>query len=134
MQNSTEEQTVLANQQYHNGNQEAYYGSYKPRLIEFSGAEGEDFRHFMEILDSFFAVSNITNDARKIVILKAQLRRTAKSFLDSKIEFGNTGTSNTMTYKEAIDVLKERYITASLINRYLISFNELMQGPEEHPL
>ena len=52
----------------------------------------------------------------------------------SKIEFGNTGTSNTMTYKEAIDVLKERYITSSLINRYLISFNKLMQGPEEHPL
>lgn len=133
--NTTQEQTVLANQ-HHNAtytNQESYYGSYKPRLIEFSGAEGEDFRNFMEILDSFFAVSNITDETRKVIVLKAQLRRTAKSFLESELHSGGSTSTNTLTYTQAIEKLKSRYITPELINRYLISFNELVQGADEHP-
>ncbi|KAG1130850.1 hypothetical protein G6F38_013423 [Rhizopus arrhizus] len=46
---------------------------YRPRLIEFHGYEGEDFRHFLEILESFLAISNTHNDSRKLVILKSQL-------------------------------------------------------------
>ncbi|KAG0901524.1 hypothetical protein G6F33_013011 [Rhizopus arrhizus] len=51
---------------------------YRPKLIEFYGYEGEDFRHFQEILESFLAISNTNTDARRLVILKSQLRRAAK--------------------------------------------------------
>ncbi|KAG0921264.1 hypothetical protein G6F57_022121 [Rhizopus arrhizus] len=54
--------------------------SYRPTLIDFHGYEGEDFRHFLEILESYFALNNIALDARKLTILKAQLRGAAKVY------------------------------------------------------
>ncbi|KAG1016311.1 hypothetical protein G6F25_014104 [Rhizopus arrhizus] len=55
--------------------------SYRPTLIDFHGYEGEDFRHFLEILESYFALNNIALDARKLTILKAQLRGAAKVYI-----------------------------------------------------
>ncbi|KAG1138812.1 hypothetical protein G6F37_010145 [Rhizopus arrhizus] len=46
-------QTVLATV----NNQSAIQG-FRPRLIEFYGYEGEDFRHFQETLDSYLAIKN----------------------------------------------------------------------------
>jgi predicted alpha/beta-fold hydrolase len=45
-------QTALANASNHTFNQ-----GYRPRLIEFYGYEGEDFRHFQEILVKYFKYS-----------------------------------------------------------------------------
>ena len=45
--------------------------SYKPRLIDFCGYEGEDFRHFRDTLESYFAITNQKNAARKASILNA---------------------------------------------------------------
>ncbi|KAG1618144.1 hypothetical protein G6F46_004144 [Rhizopus delemar] len=59
--------------------------SYRPILIDFHGYEGEDFRHFLEILESYFALNNITQDPRKLTILKAQLRGAAKVYYEKEI-------------------------------------------------
>ncbi|KAG1295830.1 hypothetical protein G6F64_013273 [Rhizopus arrhizus] len=75
---------------------------YRPRLIEFHGYEGEDFRHFLEILESFLAISNTHNDSRKLVILKSQLRRAAKTYYENVILKENTE----LTYDMAIEKLK----------------------------
>ena len=131
------EQTVLAAQAPTNysliPNQDSYFGNFKPRLIEFSGAEGEDLRYFLDTLNNFFILSNITSDSRKVIILRTQLRRTAKSYLENTFTAGEGDLANTVTYQQAVDLLKKRYITEELLNRYLCAFNEVIQGPEEHP-
>jgi hypothetical protein len=102
---------------------------YRPRLIEFHGYEGEDFRHFLKILESFLAISNTHNDSRKLVILKSQLRRAAKIYYENIILKENTE----LTYDMAIEKLKEHYITPELIQSYELGFNEMYQGDQEHP-
>ncbi|KAG0846993.1 hypothetical protein G6F17_012935 [Rhizopus arrhizus] len=102
---------------------------YRPKLIEFYGYEGEDFRHFQEILESFLAISNTNTDARRLVILKSQLRRAAKIYFERVILKENP----TVTYEEAIEQLKKHYITPELIQNYELEFNEMMQGEQEHP-
>jgi hypothetical protein len=70
----------LANASNHTFNQ-----SYRPRLIEFYGYEGEDFHHFQEILDSYLAITNTLSDDRKLIVLKSQLRRAAKIYFEKEI-------------------------------------------------
>lgn len=108
------------------------YGTRKVSLVYFSGAEGEDFRNFEEALESHFAMHNITTNARKLLILRAQLRRTAKNFFDRRL-YREPTLAQGLTYQEAIDILKTEYVTPELINRYTMGFNMLMQGKEEHP-
>ena len=57
---------------------------YRPKLIEFYGYEGEDFRHFHELLDSYLILSNTHSDSRKLAILRSQLRRAAKVYFEKK--------------------------------------------------
>lgn len=108
------------------------YPSRKMTLIEFSGAEGEDFRNFEEALESYFAMHNIMADSRKLLILRAQLRRTAKNFFERRLA-REPVLEPGLTYQEAIDILKVEYVTPELITRYTIGFNLLSQGKEEHP-
>jgi len=119
-----QEQIVLAALNGSNSSQ-----SYRPRLIEFYGYEGEDFRHFQEILESFLAISNTNSDTRKLIILKSQLRRAAKTYFERVIlkEYPN------VTYTEALDLLKNHYITPELIQNYEMEFSEMQQGEQEHP-
>ena len=117
-------QTVLATV----NNQNSMQG-YRPRLIEFYGYEGEDFRHFHEILDSFLVLSNTNNESRKLAILRAQLRRAAKVYFEKVI----LKNQPQVTYDEAIELLKNHYITPELIQTYELEFNEMMQGNQEHP-
>ena len=51
--------------------------SYKPRLIDFNGYEGEDFRHFQDTLESYFALADVKSDERKAKILLTQVKRYA---------------------------------------------------------
>ncbi|KAG1434847.1 hypothetical protein G6F56_014171 [Rhizopus delemar] len=51
MANNTQEQIALASSNIGS----SYTPGYRPKLIEFYGYEGEDFRHFQEILDSHYA-------------------------------------------------------------------------------
>ncbi|KAG1441592.1 hypothetical protein G6F56_011409 [Rhizopus delemar] len=123
----------MSNNQEHialatNTNSNATQG-YRPRLIEFYGYEGEDFRHFQEILESFLAISNTTNDTREFIILRPQLRRAAKSHFESVILKENPN----ITYSEALELLKSHKITPELIQDYELEFNEMRQGEQEHP-
>ena len=64
---------------YFNG-QIALANNNRTAIIEFHGYEGEDFRHFQEVLESYLGLNNVTNEARKLAILKAQLRGPAKIY------------------------------------------------------
>ncbi|KAG1580706.1 hypothetical protein G6F48_010280 [Rhizopus delemar] len=116
------EQIVLA--QTNNQSQ-----GYRPRLVEFYGYEGEDFRHFQELLDSYLVLSNTHSDARKLAILRSQLRRAAKMYFEKVI----LKDRPQVTYDEAIELLKNYYITPELIQNYELEFNEMTQGEQEHP-
>ncbi|CEP07580.1 hypothetical protein [Parasitella parasitica] len=59
---SASESTVLASTSTIESNRWGSYG--KPKIIEFYGFEGEDFRHFLHLLESFYALNGITHDAR----------------------------------------------------------------------
>ena len=102
---------------------------YRPRLIEFYGYEGEDFRHFQEILDSYLAVNNTQGESRKIAILKSQLRRAAKVYFERVI----LKEQPEIKYDQAIEALKNHYITPELIQSYEMEFNDMFQGEQEHP-
>ncbi|EIE81207.1 hypothetical protein G6F46_011580 [Rhizopus delemar] len=102
---------------------------FRPRLIEFYGYEGEDFRHFQEILESYLAISNTNNDSRKLAILKSQLRRAAKVYYERVILVENPDVD----YEQAMELLKKHYITPELIQSYEIEFNDMCQGTQEHP-
>ena len=99
------------------------------RIIEFHGYEGEDFRHFQEVLESYLLLNNITNEARKMSILKSQLRGPAKVYLEKEIltEYPE------ITFNDALAKMKEYYITHELIQAYELEFNEMYQGEQEHP-
>ncbi|KAG1456761.1 hypothetical protein G6F56_006759 [Rhizopus delemar] len=103
---ANQEQIVLAT----NNNTNSIPG-YHPRLKEFYGYEGEDFRHFQEILESFLAINNISNDSRRLIILKAQLRGAAKIHFERVVlkDYPN------VTFSEAVNHLKNHYITPELI-------------------
>ncbi|KAG1490075.1 hypothetical protein G6F46_013423 [Rhizopus delemar] len=118
------EQTALAAISNQSSNQ-----GYRPRLIEFYGYEGEDFRHFQEILESYLAISNTNSDGRKLVILKSQLRRAAKVYFERVI----LKNKPDITYDQAIEELKKQYITPELIQNYELEFSEMYQGNQEHP-
>ena len=60
--------------------------SYKPRLIDFCGYEGEDFRHFRDTLESYFAIANIKSTDRQASILNAQVKYYARIFLQKEIK------------------------------------------------
>src|SRR6478735_5666929 len=76
---------------------------YRPRLIEFYGYEGEDFRHFQEILDSYLAITNTLSDDRKLIVLKSQLRRAAKIYFEKEI----LKRIPNVTYDNAMELLKQ---------------------------
>ncbi|EIE84462.1 hypothetical protein RO3G_09172 [Rhizopus delemar RA 99-880] len=103
--------------------------NYRPALIDFHGYEGEDFRHFVESLESYFAINNITQEPRKLIILKAQLRGAAKVYYEKEILKRIPG----INYEQAVDLLKNYYITPELIQSYELEFNEMYQGEQEHP-
>lgn len=102
---------------------------YRPKLIEFYGYEGEDFRHFQELLDSYLILSNTHSDNRKLAILKSQLRRAAKVYFEKTI----LKDRPQVTYDEAMELLKSHYITPELIQNYELEFNDMIQGEQEHP-
>lgn len=113
---------------YFNG-QIALANNNRTALIEFHGYEGEDFRHFQEILESYLGINNITNEARKLTILKAQLRGPAKIYYEKELVRNNPD----ITFDLAITQLKSHYITPELIQNYELEFNEMYQGEQEHP-
>ncbi|KAG1364923.1 hypothetical protein G6F61_013567 [Rhizopus arrhizus] len=110
-------------------NNQSTIQGYRPRLIEFYGYEGEDFRHFQEILESYLAISNTQNDSRKLIILKSQLRRAAKVYFERVI----LKEQPDINYEQAMEKLRKHYITPELIQNYELEFNEMCQGDQEHP-
>ncbi|KAG1443811.1 hypothetical protein G6F56_010537 [Rhizopus delemar] len=116
-------QTVLATI-----NNQSTNPGYRPRLTEFDGYEGEGFRHFQEILESYYAISNTNSDSRKLIILKSQLRRAAKIYYENVIIKEDPEVS----YEKAIEQLKRHYITRELIQSYELEFNDMYQGDQEY--
>ena len=84
-----------------NANNQTFAQGFRPRLIEFYGYEGEDFRHFQEILDSYLAITNTLSDDRKLIVLKSQLRRAAKIYFEKEI----LKKIPNVTYDKAIECL-----------------------------
>jgi hypothetical protein len=128
--NNNPELTVLAQQPIHSDN---YLSSNhaRYRLPEFHGEEVEDYRHFRKGLEAFFALSDITKESRKILILQTQLQHGARIFFNTLY---NQKTDITKcTYTEFADALNKEYITPRLIRRYQLAFNSMMQGNGEPP-
>jgi hypothetical protein len=128
--NATPESTVLANNSPYDSNRWSSVG--KPKIIEFYGFEGEDFRHFIHLLESFFAINGITHDARKVAILRAQLRRVAAVFFDNSLKERNL-TLQKVSYAEATTLLQEHFVSASIIECYQSAFEEMFQLKGESP-
>lgn len=124
------ENTVLAPYQHHPSPDSSMTG-FRNRLIEFRGDEGEDYRHFQKRLESFFALSDINKEHRKILILQTQLQHGARIFFDTL--YSAKPDISKCTYKEFAEALHEEYITPQLIRRYQLAFNSMSQGSEEHP-
>lgn len=120
--------TVLA----HSHHASNYVMNPRNRLIEFGGDEGEDYRHFEKRLESYFALSDINNDKRKLLILQTQLQHSARAFFDDLITTTTT-TADKNTYKAISDLMRNEYITPQLIRRYQLAFNAMCQGHNEPP-
>lgn len=104
----------------------------KPRIIEFYGYEGEDFRYFKSILETFFSLTGVTSEPRRVTILRTQLRRAAAVFFDQALKKRRL-TLATITYPDAMQLLQEHYITDRLIQNYELAFNEMVQSQNESP-
>lgn len=126
---SVPDNTVLAYHQHASSNNLS--SNNRNRLIEFGGDEGEDYRHFEKRLESYFALSDINNDKRKIIILQTQLQHSARAFFDDLI--AATSNEKQCTYTFVADAMRKEYITPQLIRRYQLAFNAMYQGHEEPP-
>lgn len=82
----------------------------------------------MEILEAYFAINNI-HDNRKLTILKAQLEGPAKIHFEKDV-FKKTPD---LKYDQAIEHLKNHYITPELIQKYELEFSDMQQGEQENP-
>lgn len=110
----------------------AGWNSAKPKIIEFYGHEGEDFRHFKTVLETFFSLNGITQDQRRVVILRTQLRRAAATFFDN--DYKKKGLSiDHISYQDAISNLEDHYITEKLVQSYELAFSEMSQATFESP-
>ncbi|KAI8360674.1 hypothetical protein BD560DRAFT_491724 [Blakeslea trispora] len=110
------------------------YSGFRPRLIEFHGYEGEDFRHFRHTLDTFFSICGINSGHRKLTILVSQLRRAASTFYSRYLKTVQATNPEALpTYEDAINVLQDKYITPALVQRFELAFNDMVQGANESP-
>jgi hypothetical protein len=106
----------------------------KPKLVEFYGMEGEDFRYFRRVLENFFELANVTSDRRRVTILKTQLRRAAATFFNNVIKARNQQVNATeLTYSDAMTILQDNYITERLLMSYENAFNDMTQQSSESP-
>lgn len=101
---------------------------YRTMLFDFHGYEGEDFRYFLENLEAYFAINNI-HDNRKLTILKTQLKGPAKIHFEKDV----FKKMPDLKYDQAIEHLKNHYITPELIQKYELEFSDMQQGEQEHP-
>ncbi|KAG2210151.1 hypothetical protein INT45_004429 [Circinella minor] len=99
--------------------------SYKPKLIDFCRYEGEDFRHFRDTLESYFAIANIKDSERQASILNAQVKKYARTFLQSKVRKNHAIGGK---YTELIKLLEEEYVTPDVIEYYKDAFEQIIQG------
>ncbi|KAI8326699.1 hypothetical protein EDC96DRAFT_550158 [Choanephora cucurbitarum] len=110
------------------------YQGFRPRLIEFHGFEGEDFRHFKHTLETFFSIMGINSSSRKLTIMVSQLRRAASTFYSRFLKTQKANDPNfTPSYEEVMDILQDKYITPALVQRFELAFNDLVQGQDESP-
>lgn len=106
--------------------------NYKQKIVEFYGFEGEDFRHFRALLESFFAINGITQDSRKVIILRSQLRRAAAIFFQNDLKLRNL-TGDSVTYDTAIKLLQDRFLSKDLLEEYEYAFQSMKQTQTESP-
>ncbi|KAI9243537.1 hypothetical protein EDC94DRAFT_668973 [Helicostylum pulchrum] len=104
----------------------------KPKIIEFYGLDGEDFRHFKTVLNTFFLLTGTAQDQRRVSILRTQLRRAAAVYFDNSLRKKGL-TITHIKYQDAIKILEEQYITSRLIQSYELAFNEMVQDSQESP-
>lgn len=100
--------------------------NYKQKIVEFYGFEGEDFRHFRALLESFFAINGITQDHRKVKILKSQLRRAAANFFQNDLKTKKLSIKN-ITYDVVIELLQDRFLSKDLLEEYEYAFQSMKQ-------
>lgn len=126
----SEPHTVLASSSNHDSSRWTING--RPKIIEFYGFEGEDFRHFLHLLESFFALNGITQDARKVAILRAQLRRVAVVYFENALKERNL-TLGKISFAEATLILQDHFVSESIIECYQSAFEEMYQSSKESP-
>lgn len=107
-------------------------GAPNPKLIDFYGYDGEDFRYFKSVLEDYFSVAGITQDIRRVAILKTKLKRAAAVFFDKALRKRGL-TLNRIPYNDAISILHNHFITEDLVQEYEMAFNEMSQAENESP-
>lgn len=100
-----------------------------PKLIPFTGGEREDFRHFKQMLETYLELTNTTSDTRKLAILRTQVHKSAKTYLDClKDQY-----KDSLTFDIVMTAFETKFVTAELLESYKLMLNEMKQGTEEHP-
>ncbi|KAI8321103.1 hypothetical protein EDC96DRAFT_613343 [Choanephora cucurbitarum] len=106
------------------------YQGFRPKLIEFHGYEGEDFRYFKHTLNTFFSITGINSGSRRLTILVSQLRRAAATFYFRYLKkLRSDNPSAVPTYEEVFEVLHKNYITPALVQRFELAFNDMSTIP-----
>ncbi|KAG2230256.1 hypothetical protein INT48_009826 [Thamnidium elegans] len=132
-QDNSSNSTVLANATIDSPELNSRWSqNYKQRITEFYDFEGEDFRHFRALLESFFAINGTTQDRRKVIILKAQLRHAAAIFFSNDLKNKNLALEKASYYK-AINLLQDRFLSKDLLEEYKYAFQAMKQTTSERP-
>lgn len=127
---AVEAATVLATSGPFESNRWTHNG--RPRIIEFYGFEGEDLRYFLQLLESFFALSGIIQEYRKVAIMRAQLRRVALVYFENALKERDVAL-NKISFEEASQILQDRFISETTIECYQHAFDEMCQSVKESP-
>lgn len=98
-------------------------------LRTYSGAPHEDFTAFREVLESSFALGNVTREHRKNQILFAQLRGAARIYYKDNL----LGRVNNATFEDNIAALKHQFITDEMLMQMKNLFDRMNQGEQEAP-
>lgn len=104
----------------------------RPKLLYFTGDETEDFRYFRDTLESYFAITGVHQNPRKIAILASQLKRSARDHYDTAIQ-EKLINPEIDSYDKVMNHLQTYYITNELLQRYELAFNDMCQGSHESP-
>jgi hypothetical protein len=91
--------------------------------------EHENFDEFVESLYSHYCLKGIDTPARQLVILRSQLRGSARATYDATF----AADSAVMTFDGRVRLLREQFVPIETIQQLRFDFGNLSQAPYESP-